>query len=46
MKSLKTKYIKSLLLITSCLILISCGSKENKFQEEEQKVTTEEASQQ
>ena len=43
MKSLKTKYIKSLLLITSCLILISCGSKENKFQEEEQKVTTEEA---
>ena len=43
MKSLKTKYIKSLLLITSCLILISRGSKENKFQEEEQKVTTEEA---
>ena len=43
MKSLKTKYIKSLLLITSCLILISCGSKENKYQEEEQKVTTEEA---
>ena len=42
MKSFKTKYIKSLLLITSCLLLISCGNKENKSQEEEQKVTTEE----
>jgi len=43
MKSLKTKYIKSLLLITSCLLLISCGSKESKPPEEEQKATTEEA---
>lgn len=29
--------------MTSCLLLISCGNKENKSQEEEQKVTTEEA---
>jgi cobalt-zinc-cadmium efflux system membrane fusion protein len=43
MKSFKTKYIKSLLLITSCLLLIACGNKANKSQEEEQKVTTEEA---
>lgn len=45
MKSLKTKYMKSLLLIFSCLLLISCGSKENNPQEEEQKVTTEELEQ-
>lgn len=45
MKSLKIKYMKSLLLIISCLLLISCGSKENKSQEEEQKITTEEPEQ-
>ena len=37
--------MKSLLLIISCLLLISCGSKENKSQEEEQKITTEEPEQ-
>ncbi|MBP6758713.1 MAG: efflux RND transporter periplasmic adaptor subunit [Flavobacterium sp.] len=45
MKSLKIKYTKSLLLMVSCLLLISCGSKENKSQEEEQKITTEEPEQ-
>ncbi|WP_291104247.1 MULTISPECIES: efflux RND transporter periplasmic adaptor subunit [unclassified Flavobacterium] len=43
MKSLKIKYNNYLLLIASCLFLISCGNKENKPQEEEQKATTEEA---
>jgi RND family efflux transporter MFP subunit len=41
MKSLKIKYKNSLLLIT-CLLLIACGTKENKPQEEEQKAATEE----
>jgi len=42
MKSFK-KYKNYLLLIASCLFLISCGNKENNPQEEEQKATTEEA---
>ena len=45
MKSLKIKYKNYLLLMASCLLLISCGSKENNPQEEEQKVTTEELEQ-
>ena len=45
MKSLKIKYKNYLLLMASCLLLISCGSKENKSQEEEQKVTTDELEQ-
>jgi len=43
MKALKIKYKNYLVLVASCLLLISCGSKENKPQEEEQKATTEEA---
>jgi len=45
MKSLKIKYKNYLLLMASCLLLISCGSKENNPQEEEQKVTTDELEQ-
>ncbi|PWA05003.1 efflux RND transporter periplasmic adaptor subunit [Flavobacterium psychrotolerans] len=43
MKSLKIKYKNCLLLIVLCLFLISCGNKENKPQEEEQKIVKEEA---
>ena len=43
MKSLKIKYKNSLLLL-ACLLLLGCGSKENKSQEEEPKATTEEVS--
>ncbi|MFV8326941.1 efflux RND transporter periplasmic adaptor subunit [Flavobacterium sp. ZS1P14] len=43
MKSLKIKYKNCLFLIVLCLFLISCGNKENKPQEEEQKVVKEEA---
>ncbi|MEY4964283.1 efflux RND transporter periplasmic adaptor subunit [Flavobacterium alvei] len=42
MKSLKI-YKYSLLLLTSCFLLVSCGKTETKPQEEEQKATTEEA---
>ncbi|WP_339920797.1 efflux RND transporter periplasmic adaptor subunit [uncultured Flavobacterium sp.] len=42
MKSLKI-YKNYLLLIAFCLVLNSCGNKENNPQEEEQKATTEEA---
>jgi RND family efflux transporter MFP subunit len=45
MKSLKIKYKNYLLLMASCLLLISCGNKENNPQEEEQKVTTDELEQ-
>ncbi len=41
MKSLNT-YKNYLLLVVSCLFLVSCGNKENKPQEEEQKVVKEE----
>ncbi|WP_291122372.1 efflux RND transporter periplasmic adaptor subunit [Flavobacterium sp. UBA6046] len=40
---IRDRYNNYLLLIASCLFLISCGNKENKPQEEEQKATTEEA---
>ncbi|RTY77947.1 efflux RND transporter periplasmic adaptor subunit [Flavobacterium sp. LS1P28] len=43
MKSLKIKYKNYLLLIATCLLLISCGNKETNPKEEEQKATTEEA---
>uniref|UniRef100_UPI00375322B0 efflux RND transporter periplasmic adaptor subunit n=1 Tax=Flavobacterium sp. TaxID=239 RepID=UPI00375322B0 len=42
MKSLKIKYKNCLLSFALCLFLISCGNKENKPQEEEQKVVKEE----
>jgi len=45
MKSLKLKYKNYLVLMVSCLLLISCGSKESKPPEEEQKATTEEPEQ-
>ncbi|MFV8271289.1 efflux RND transporter periplasmic adaptor subunit [Flavobacterium sp. GT2N3] len=43
MKSFKIKYKNYLLLIATCLLLISCGNKETNPKEEEQKATTEEA---
>lgn len=42
MKSLKT-YKNPLLLLASCLLLVSCGKTETKPQEEGEKATTEEA---
>ncbi|TPD65923.1 efflux RND transporter periplasmic adaptor subunit [Flavobacterium microcysteis] len=43
MKSLKIKYKNCFLLFALCLFLISCGNKENKPQEEEEKIVKEEA---
>lgn len=43
MKTLKIKYKNYFLIAISCLTIISCGSKETKTEETEEKATTEEA---